>query len=155
MTLTRVNIIFCQCSIDFMRNNFSHIRSRHLRRRTRRLCNPQAMTITKSEKSPLVLRKRSFTIRDRFTPAMACSTRTRTRDSLRLCRFCHRVNAPWRGFFSVAASGALLVHSLESQYPCTGSSPGDSESLQYRRSSCRGSCPHTSDSNSRPVWSSR
>ena len=44
----------------------------------------QATTITKSDHSALVLRKTSFTMRERFTPARACSTRTRTRDSLRL-----------------------------------------------------------------------
>src|SRR4029453_18745213 len=124
-----------------------------LRYRTRRLCKPHATTITKSDHSSLVLRKMSFTMRERFTPARACSTRTRTRDSLRLWRFWPRVNAPLRGFFSVDGSGALGAHTPETRCPYTGSCRGDSQSVQYPRSFCHAFFPHMFDSNTRPVWS--
>src|SRR6185369_14034551 len=133
--------------------NFAHVRSRRLRYRTRRLCNPHATTITKSDKAAWVLRKTSFTIRERFTPARACSTRTRTRASLRLWRFCPRVNVPLRGFFSVGGSAALWGHTPESRYPDTGSCPADSESVRYPQSFCHAFSRHTSDSNSPRAWS--
>src|SRR3954470_14270273 len=52
-----------------------------------------------SDSPGFLLRKTSLTIRLRFTPAMACSTRTRTRESARLARFCCSVSAPPGGFF--------------------------------------------------------
>src|SRR5262249_14834427 len=52
-----------------------------------------------SDTPDLLFRNTSLRIRLRFTPAMACSTRTRTRASLRLARFSASVNARPRGFF--------------------------------------------------------
>src|SRR3954470_22511704 len=49
-------------------------------------------------------RSTSLTARIRFAPAMLCSTRTRTRASLRLTRFSASVNARPRGFFFRLAS---------------------------------------------------
>src|SRR5215471_16367999 len=50
------------------------------------------------------LRNTSLTIRLRFTPAMACSTRTRIRANLRLARFSASVSWRPRGFFFRLAS---------------------------------------------------
>src|SRR5687767_12529340 len=50
------------------------------------------------------LRKASLTSRLRFTPAIACSTRTRILDSLRLARFSASVSSRPRGFFFRPAS---------------------------------------------------
>src|SRR5690349_12703597 len=55
--------------------------------------------MTASESPSLVFRKTSFTARQRFTPAKACSTSTRTRASLRFARFSAAVNSPPGGFF--------------------------------------------------------
>src|SRR5438876_10563897 len=44
-------------------------------------------------------RNTSLTIRLRFTPAMACSTRTRIRADLRLARFSAFISSRPRGFF--------------------------------------------------------
>src|SRR5690242_11626284 len=52
-----------------------------------------------SEAPALVFRKTSFTMRDRFTPARACSTRTRRLANFRLVRFSAGVSSPRRGFF--------------------------------------------------------
>ena len=52
-----------------------------------------------SDNPGFLFRMTSLTIRLRFTPAMACSTRTRMADSLRLTRFSRSVSAPPRGFF--------------------------------------------------------
>ena len=84
---------------------------------TRRLCKLQAMTMTKSEKPSFVLRNTSFTHRERLMPAIACSTRTRTLDILRLFAFSFSVSSFLRGFFSVEPIYALWVRSLESLCP--------------------------------------
>src|SRR5712672_2624302 len=55
--------------------------------------------MTESETSSAVFRKTSLTMRQRFTPASACSTRTRTRPNSRLVRFSAAVSSPPRGFF--------------------------------------------------------
>src|SRR5438128_2462237 len=55
--------------------------------------------MTESETPSAVFRKTSFTIRQRLTPAKACSTRTRMRLSFRLVRFSAAVNSPPAGFF--------------------------------------------------------
>src|SRR5947209_115278 len=55
--------------------------------------------MTASEVSSSVLRSTSLTMRQRLTPASACSTRTRMRPSLRFVRFWAAVNSPPRGFF--------------------------------------------------------
>src|SRR5262245_4033405 len=55
--------------------------------------------MTESETPSAVFRKTSFTMRQRFTPAKACSTRTRTCPSFRLVRFSAAVNSPPGGFF--------------------------------------------------------
>ena len=52
-----------------------------------------------SDNSGFVLRNTSLTIRLRFTPAIACSTRTRMRASLRLAHFSAAVSSRPRGFF--------------------------------------------------------
>src|ERR687883_81844 len=52
-----------------------------------------------SDTSGFLFRRTSLTMRLRFTPAMACSTRTRTRESLRLPAFSRLVNCPLGGFF--------------------------------------------------------
>jgi len=46
----------------------------------------------------LVFRNPSFTMRERFTPPLACSTRTRTRESFWLWRFSSAVSSPLDGF---------------------------------------------------------
>src|SRR5215211_2478865 len=55
--------------------------------------------MTESETSSAVFRKTSLTMRQRFTPASACSTRTRIRPNFRLARFSAAVSSPPRGFF--------------------------------------------------------
>src|SRR5581483_7202098 len=60
--------------------------------------------MTESESPSLVFRKTSFTMRQRFTPASACSTLTRTRANLRFVRFSAGVSSPPRGFFFRLAS---------------------------------------------------
>src|SRR3954451_19290095 len=55
--------------------------------------------MAESEAPGLVFRNTSFTMRDRFTPARACSTRTRMLANFRLVRFSAAVSSPWRGFF--------------------------------------------------------
>ena len=80
--------------LDFMRNNFwDHHLRRRLRYRTRQFCKLHASSITKSEKSTLRFRNTSLTIRARLTPAIACSTRTRTREMRRLRRFSAGLNS--------------------------------------------------------------
>src|SRR5437764_11738944 len=60
--------------------------------------------MTESESPSLVFRKTSLTARQRFTPAGACSTLTRTRASLWFVRFSARVSSPRGGFFFPLAS---------------------------------------------------
>src|SRR5437870_1542445 len=55
--------------------------------------------MTASDTPSLVLRKTSFTMRERFTPAMSCSTLTRICANLRLVRFSPSVSSPRGGFF--------------------------------------------------------
>src|SRR5262249_7123669 len=64
-----------------------------------RLCSPQAISMDVSDNPGFLFRKTSLTIRLRFTPAMACSTRTRSFASLRLTCFSAAVNSRPRGFF--------------------------------------------------------
>src|SRR6266852_6100151 len=52
-----------------------------------------------SDISGFLFRKTSLTIRLRFTPAMACSTRTRSCANFRFLRFSAAVSSPPRGFF--------------------------------------------------------
>ena len=88
-----------------------------LRQSKRRLCSPHAAVISKSEKPSLVLRNTSFTLRDRFTPASACSTRTRTRDSFRFSFFSSGVSSLLRGFFSADTSAARAARTPGSRCP--------------------------------------
>src|SRR3954447_17738888 len=60
--------------------------------------------MAESESPSLVFRKTSFTMRQRFTPARACSTLTRTRANWRFLRFSAGVSSPPRGFFFRLAS---------------------------------------------------
>src|SRR5262245_2991600 len=55
--------------------------------------------MAESETSSAVFRKTSLTMRQRFTPASPCSTRTRMRPSFRLMRFSAAVSSPPGGFF--------------------------------------------------------
>ncbi len=55
--------------------------------------------MAESETPSLVFRKTSFTMRERFTPARACSTLTRMRASFRFVRFSAAVSFPRGGFF--------------------------------------------------------
>src|SRR6266568_3703950 len=55
--------------------------------------------MTESETPSAVFRKTSFTMRQRFTPVSACSTRTRMRPNFRLVRFSTAVSWPPAGFF--------------------------------------------------------
>src|SRR4051812_18453329 len=69
-----------------------------------------------SDNPGFLFRKTSLTIRLRFTPAMACSTRTRSFASLRLTCFSAAVNARPRGFFFRLAG--LLHRWLIALKPC-------------------------------------
>src|SRR5438309_7681424 len=60
--------------------------------------------MTESETPSLVFRNTSFTMRQRFTPARACSTLTRMRANLRFVRFSAAVSSPRGGFFFRLAS---------------------------------------------------
>ncbi len=55
--------------------------------------------MTESETSSAVFRNTSLTMRQRFTPASACSTRIRIRPNFRLARFSAAVSSPPGGFF--------------------------------------------------------
>src|SRR5260370_2015880 len=55
--------------------------------------------MTVSDTPSLVLRKTSFTMRERFTPARSCSTLTRICANFRLVRFSASVSSPRGGFF--------------------------------------------------------
>src|SRR5438093_6652594 len=55
--------------------------------------------MAESETSSPVFRSTSLTMRQRFTPDKACSTRTRMRPNFRLVRFSAAVNSPPAGFF--------------------------------------------------------
>src|SRR5512135_1470215 len=63
--------------------------------------------MTESDTPSLVFRNTSFTIRQRFTPASACSTRTRMRANFRFVRLSAAVSSPRGGFFFRLAS---LLH---------------------------------------------
>src|SRR5262245_23377968 len=58
--------------------------------------------MAESEISSAVFRSTSLTMRQRFTPAKACSTRTRIRPNFRLVCFSAAVSSPPRGFFRLA-----------------------------------------------------
>src|SRR5271165_4227975 len=60
--------------------------------------------MAESESPSLVFRKTSFTMRERFTPARACSTLTRMRANFRFVRFSAAVSSPRGGFFFRLAS---------------------------------------------------
>lgn len=124
-------------------------RRRRVRRRTRRWCTAVAISIQRSEPSGFQWRRVSVTARARLMPAMACSPRTRTRDQARWCRLSARLNALPRGFFSVAGSGGLRVHSLESL--CLGARwcQADKSTAHGRPSCCHAADHCKSDSNRR------
>src|SRR3954464_14626497 len=63
------------------------------------LCNPHAASMAESENPSLVFLSTSFTTRERFTPASACSTLTRMLASFRFARFSASVSSPPGGFF--------------------------------------------------------
>src|SRR5262245_19692047 len=68
-----------------------------------------------SESPSVVFRNTSFTMRERFAPARACSTPTRMRASLRFIRFSPAVSSPRGGFFfRLAGPSHHRLVSLES-----------------------------------------
>ena len=82
------------------------------------MCKPQAISITTSEMPLVVKRKTSLTIRHRLTPAITCSTTTRTLEKVRLQNFSPTVSSLPLGFFWAAWSTPLSAHSLESRCLC-------------------------------------
>src|SRR4051812_46448148 len=71
--------------------------------------------MAESETSSAVLRSTSLTMRHRFTPAKACSTRTRIRPNFRLACFSATVSSLPRGFFfRLARLGHCRLVPLES-----------------------------------------
>lgn len=108
------NIPFESIALDFIGNKvFGHNFNGLTLRSTRRLCKPQAITMTKSEKPSFVFRNTSFTLRERLMPAIACSTLTRTLDILRLFSFSFLVRSFLRGFFSAGTFFVPLARTLE------------------------------------------
>ncbi len=70
--------------------------------------------MTESDTPAAVFRKTSFTMRQRLTPAKACSTRTRLRLNFRLVRFSEAVNSlPATFFFRLAGFLYRWLVSLE------------------------------------------
>src|SRR5688500_8053876 len=70
--------------------------------------------MTASETPSAVFRRVSLTMRQRLTPARACSTRTRMRPSLRLVRFWASVSSPPGGlFFRLSGLGPRRLVALE------------------------------------------
>ena len=67
-------------------------------RRTRKLCNAQQISITKSRTPAFRRRLVSWAIRQRLTLLFTCSMRTRRRAMRRLAAFCARGSARSRGF---------------------------------------------------------
>lgn len=143
-----------KCNVlDFMRNNFpSHHRKRRLRCRTRQFCKLHAISMAESENSAFRFRNTSLTIRERLTPEMECSTRTRTREIRRLRRFSAGVSLPLRGFFSAGTSRSRAGHSPERRYLCESAPRAERQFVHDLQSSCLASFPHTSGSSSRFVW---
>lgn len=107
---------------------------------TRRLCKPQAITMTKSEKPSFVFRNTSFTDRERLMPAITCSTLTRTLDILRLFALSLSVSSFLRGFFSVAPSYAPSVRNLGNRCPSARSCILGKQCFRFQRPSCHGFC---------------
>lgn len=88
-----------------------------------KLCRAQATSIARSEKPSLVLRRTSFTIRQRLTPAMVFSTMTRAPE---ISSFIHSSSAlkslPF-GFFWLKSQDAFRFITLEPSVlaqSCTG-----------------------------------
>src|SRR5262249_42444443 len=106
------------------------------------------MTITRSEKLSFVLRKTSFTIRERLAPERACSPLTLMRDIFLFLRFSDLVNSPLRGFFLVAWFLPLVAHNPEILYPCIKLFCVDKKFSLARLSSYRGLYRHRWYSNS-------
>ena len=97
--------------------------------------------MAESETPALVLRKTSFTMRQRLTPARACLTRTRRLANLRLVRFSAGVrSAAARLFFSPGRSQLPPARILGIPYPCTRSPQADRRCPPDQRSSYHGSC---------------
>src|SRR5258708_30038315 len=70
--------------------------------------------MAESETSSAVFRSTSLTMRQRFTPARACSTRTRICPNFRLLRFSAAVSSPPGGFFfRLAGLGPCRLVPLE------------------------------------------
>jgi hypothetical protein len=63
-----------------------------------KLCNPQAISITRSANLSRVLRNTSLTIRHRLTPHITCLTAMRMLGIREFCSFSSRVNSLPRGY---------------------------------------------------------
>src|SRR4029453_16875821 len=83
------------------------------RQETRRLCKPQAISMTRSARPVVVRRNTSLTIRQRLTPDSVCSTTTRTLENSVLRNFSPTLNSLPGGFFLVVWSTWLLAPALE------------------------------------------
>src|SRR4029450_2452321 len=79
----------------------------------RRLCKPQAISITRSEMPSVVRRKTSLTIRQRLTPAMACSTTIRTEEMIRFRKRSSMLSACPLGFFGLGGQHTLWLIALK------------------------------------------
>ena len=135
-----------------MRNNFlNHCLNRRLRCRTRQFCKLHAISIAESEKSAFRFRSTSLTMRERLTPAMACSTRTRTREIRRLRRLSAGVRSRFLGFFSAGKSRNRAEHIPESLYLDTAWLPAGKQSVPDPQPSCLASCRHRFGSSNRSV----
>src|SRR2546427_12402304 len=109
--------------------------------------------MTQSDSPSAVLRNWSLAMRLILIPAIACSTRTRTRASFRLRRFSHGGNACFRGFFSAANAALLGGDSLGSLGRSGGCSPEGNGSPLPQPSLCRAWTRVWSGSESLPVYS--
>lgn len=118
---------------------------------TRRLCKPQAISMIASDSPSAVFRNWSLAMRLILIPAIACSTRPRTRASFRLWRFSPGFSSRCCGFFSAANSAQRAVDSLGSPDHCAACSSWGNGSLPPRQSSCHGESRVWSGLESAPV----
>src|SRR5215510_16182076 len=127
------------------------------RQATRRLCEPHAISITRSEMPSVVRRKTSLTMRQRLTPEIVCSTTTRALETSVLMNFSLTLNSWPLGFFGVAWSGCLLAHTPESPGLGRAWRCVDTRSARHPWPSYRGLCPPRLGSDTRPAscWHGR
>src|SRR4029453_870066 len=99
--------------------------------------------MTTSDMPLVVKRNTSLTIRHRLTPAITCSTTTRTLEKIRLQNFSPTVSSLPLGFFWAAWSTRLPAHSLERRDFCQACVWGGRQLGAHPPPSCRASCPAT------------